>query len=95
MPKRRKDKSLNRGPFRAKDFHKHLGRIGFTRKEGGKHSLRISPDGKHRVPISNAWTGVRAGDPIFKSIARGTGLGEKDLLRVLNGFDAGTGSSRS
>jgi hypothetical protein len=87
MPKRRKDKSLSRGPFTAKDWHKHLGRIGYARKEGGKHALRVSPDGKRRVPISDAWTSIRVGDPVFRSLARGSGLGEKGLLRVLNGLD--------
>lgn len=87
MPKGRNDNNLHRGPFTAKDLHKHLARIGFTRQEGGKHPLRISPDGKRRVPISNAWTGIRASDPIFKSVARGSGLGTKGLLRVLNGLD--------
>jgi hypothetical protein len=87
MPKRRKDKSLKRGPFSAKDIHDGLARIGFTRQEGGKHPLRVSPDGKRRVPISTAWTSIRVNDQLFKSIARGAGLTNKQLQRLLSGLD--------
>lgn len=69
MPKRRKDKTLHRGPFTAADFDKHLRRVGYVKRAGGKHLCYTHPDRPGKVTISTAWTSIRWGDPIFKNIA--------------------------
>lgn len=92
MPKKRRKggkgaADLNRGPFSTTDFDKHLRRVGWERVSGGRHLNYRHPDREGKVQLSTNWTGIRASDPIFNSIARQTGYGKKGLLRVLNGLD--------
>lgn len=88
MPKKRKTKDLNRGPFEAKDFDRQLRRIGYKKAPGGKHDSYIHPSRPGKVSVSTAWTSIKCGDRIFNSIADQSGLGKSGLLRVMNGLDA-------
>jgi hypothetical protein len=94
-PKRKKSKKrglkqgpqLNRGPFSFKDLDRAIRRAGWEEARHGRH-----PNYKHRtkhgkVQLDKKWTGIRANDTMFRSIARQAGLTSKELLHLLNGLD--------
>ncbi len=76
---------LSTGPFTAGDIARALKALGAKKSVGGNHQeVWEHPDG-WKVPVSQAWTSIRKGDPIFRGIARTTGVGDKRLLQLLNG----------
>jgi predicted RNA binding protein YcfA (HicA-like mRNA interferase family) len=85
--KNKKASNLNRGPFTAADIDRALRADGWTAKAGGKHQVYRHPEKSGKIPASSKWRHVKAGDWLFRSLARGAGLTKKQLLRLLNGLD--------
>lgn len=52
---------------------------------GGEHPHVFSHRSKPgKIPIKGSWSGLRAGCPILKGIARTMGISDKRLLQLLN-----------
>lgn len=87
MGKKRKGRQLHRGPFTAAEIERELQRVGFVRSVGSKHVQYKHPSRPGKVSISRAWTGIRASDEMFKSLARQAGYSKQEFLELLNGLD--------
>lgn len=73
-----------RGPFTTKDVKAALERDGWAPRVGGNHqSVWEHPTKRGKIPVSEAWTGLRAGCPILKGLARTMGLADAALLSLL------------
>lgn len=94
-PKRKKNKrrslrkgpQLNRGPFEFKDLDRAIKRNGWLEAKHGGHPNYKHPTKRGKVQLDKKWTGIRANDMMFRSVARQAGLSNKELLRLLNGLD--------
>jgi hypothetical protein len=85
--KRKPSGVVNRGPFSASDIKAALLRAGAVERVGGNHQkVYVHPELGWKVPVSEAWTSVRKGDPIFNGMVRTTGLSAAQLLEHLNGM---------
>ena len=87
MARKRKDKTLSKGPFTARDVEKALKLDGWTSSPGGNHVVWEHPTKPGKIPIKKSWTGLRAWCPILKGFTRTMGLTKNELLRLLNGHD--------
>ena len=78
--------NLKRGPFTAKDVKWALKSDGWisTTKGGGHQTVWSHPTKPGKFPVSEAWTALRAWDPILKGMVRTCGIDKDRLLRLLN-----------
>lgn len=83
----KKGSPLHRGPFDFKDLHRAIGKDGWEEARHGNHPNYKHPTKKGKVQLDKKWTGIRANDLMFRSVARKAGLTSKQLLRLLNGLD--------
>lgn len=76
---------LNKGPFGTRDVERALKADGWFAEGGGGHQTVFRHAKKPgKIPVSQAWTGLRAWDPILTGIAETSGLGKRRLLQLLN-----------
>lgn len=94
MPPRRKKKAkskkgrpLNRGPFNFRDLDRAIKKDGWREARHGDHPNYKHPARSGKVQLDKKWTGIRANDTMFRSVARQAGLSNKVLLRLLNDLD--------
>lgn|GEM_PF-3545263 len=76
-----------RGPFSAKDVKWALKADGWlcsTHKGKGHQTVWTHPTKPGKYPVSEAWTSLRAWDPILNGMVRTTGIDKDRLLRLLN-----------
>lgn len=78
---------LNRGPFTFSDLDRAIKRDGWKEAKHGNHPNYKHPTKKGKVQLDKKWTGIRANDLMFRSVARQASLTNKELLRLLNGLD--------
>lgn len=90
-PKRKKSKKkgpqLHRGPFTCADLKQAIKLDDWEPAKNKKHLNYEHPTKPGKVSLDHKWTGIRANDTMFRSIARQAGLSTKDLLLLLNGID--------
>lgn len=84
---RKKEPQLNRGPFACRDLEQAIGRDGWRPAKNRKHLNFEHPTKRGKVSLDAKWTGIRANDTMFRSVARQAGLASKALLLLLNGID--------
>lgn len=94
MPPKKKKKrglkkgpQLHRGPFAFKDLHRAIKKDGWEEAKHGNHPNYKHPTKPGKVQLDKKWTGIRANDTMFRSVARQAGLSAKELLRLLNDLD--------
>lgn len=83
----RKGPPLNRGPFDFKDLDSAIKKDGWEEAKHGDHPNYKHPTKSGKVQLDKKWTGIRANDMMFRSVARKAGLTSKELLRLLNGLN--------
>lgn len=81
----RKDKTLRRGPFTAKDVETALKLDGWTSAPGGNHNVWSHPTKRGKIPVKGAWSSLKAWCPILGGMARTMQLEKPALLALLNG----------
>jgi hypothetical protein len=75
---------LKRGPFTTADVKRALKKDGWSSKSGGEHqTVWEHPSKPGKIPISEAWTALRAKCPILKGMARTMSISDQDLLELL------------
>ncbi len=74
-----------RGPFTAKEIEKALRLDGWEVQPGGNHPVYRHPTKRGKIPIKKAWSGIKAGDPIFNGMCRTMGVTTEQLLELLAG----------
>lgn len=84
---RKKGPPLRRGPFTFADLERAITRDGWHEAKAGNHPNYKHPTKGGKVQLDKKWTGIRANDLMFKSVARQAGLTNRALLRLLNGLD--------
>jgi hypothetical protein len=73
-----------RGPFTSDDVKRMLKKDGWTSRSGGDHQSVWEHETKPgKIPVSEAWTGLRAKCPILKGMARTMGLSDDEVLKLL------------
>lgn len=89
MPPKRKKKGskLHRGPFTCADLKRAIKADGWESAKNKKHLNYEHPTKRGKVSLDEKWTGIRANDTMFRSVARQAGLTNKELLQLLNGID--------
>lgn len=85
--KMKRGPQLNRGPFTCNDLERAIRRDGWEPGRSRKHLNFVHPTKPGKVSLDAKWTGIRANDTMFRSVARQAGLDKKDLLLLLNGID--------
>ena len=84
--KRKPGGALWRGPFTYDHLRQAIEAAGCVRQTGKaagtKHPAWSSPSGR-KVNLDEKWTGIRANDDLFKSVARQAELSPKRLLKLL------------
>lgn len=76
---------VNKGPFDAAAIAAGLKRLGGVETPGGNHQkVYVHPERGWRIPVSDNWTSIRKGDPIFNGMVRTTGVDAKKLLAAIN-----------
>ncbi|MGB1583847.1 MAG: hypothetical protein ACPHCI_08670 [Solirubrobacterales bacterium] len=73
-----------RGPFTAKNFRDLVLAAGCEEVAGGKHMAYRHPTNGKKITISQSWTGVKCGDPVFKSFVDFFGISKDELLDMLD-----------
>jgi predicted RNA binding protein YcfA (HicA-like mRNA interferase family) len=83
----KKEPPLHRGPFDFNDLHQAIKKDGWEEAKHGNHPNYKHPTKSGKVQLDKKWTGIRASDMMFRSVARKAGLTNKELLRLLNRLD--------
>lgn len=83
----KKGPPLHRGPFTFSDLDRAIKKDGWTEAKHGNHPNYKHSTKRGKVQLDKKWTGIRANDLMFRSVARQAGLTNKQLLRLLNGLD--------
>ena len=92
-PKRKKSKKkkksprLHRGPFTYADLRQAIKLDGWEPAKNKKHLNFEHPTKPGKVSLDEKWTGIRASDLMFRSVARQAGLSNEELLLLLNGIN--------
>ena len=86
MARRRKPSGQqNRGPFSAEDVARALEAMGAVRETGGNHqTVYVHPVEGWKIPISDTWTSIRKGDPIYNGICRTTNRSTEQVIKFFN-----------
>lgn len=86
MAKKKNKSDLRRGPFATKDVKRALKLDGWRPDSGGGHQeVYEHPTKRGKIPVSEKWTALRAGDPIFNGLTRTMHVTKDELLWLLNG----------
>lgn len=80
----RRKRHNSRGPFTFADLYRAFKRDGWIEVQHGKHVNMKHPTKKGKLQLNKKWDGVRAGDGMFNSLCRTSGLSKKQLLDLLN-----------
>lgn len=75
---------LKRGPFTFKDLDCAIKLDGWYEAGHGRHPNYRHPVKPGKVQLDRKWTGIRASDELFRSVAWQAGVSSKALLRLLN-----------
>ncbi len=82
--KKKPSGAMRRGPFAFQDLERAI-KLGGWKLEGhGDHPNYNHPRKSGKVQLDKKWTGIRANDTIFSSVARQASLSNRQLLQLLN-----------